>query len=74
MRVGSMLFTFYVGAGVGAGEAPVSLAGPKRRKASDERMALWFLGYRALGKVGKIRNERGRVRQVNRYIIFILRR
>lgn len=73
------MFTFYVGAGMGAGEAPVSLArtGPGKRacrydargrQGSGADCSWW---YRTQGKVGKIRNDWGGVRQVNRYIIFL---
>lgn len=41
------------------------------RRAGVREAALLFFDDRTLGKVGKIRNERGGVRQVNRYIIFL---
>jgi hypothetical protein len=50
-----MLFTFYVGAGIGAGEAPVSLAGPDRE---NERAGTTRAGVRGaaliiLGGIGR---------------------
>lgn len=78
--MGSMLFTFFVGAEMGASGrlcqgwlARNCKSGAWRQGRMDVVMAaaLFFFGYRALGKVGKIRNEARVLCQVKLHINFI---